>query len=309
MNPAQDHIEAKDFPERITVELTNRCNLSCTFCPRQHLSMPQGFMRNELFKHIVDECARHLPVALVPFFRGESLLHPDFIPLMEYAKRKGLGPIQITTNAMLLDAQMAEHLVAIGTDFINISLDTLNPDVYEKSRRGACYEKVVENVLRLIEIKNTSGAALPVIQISGVDIEEYHPYKEAFIAYWRTRADRVRIYVEHSREGRFGSVEPTSDRSNQTRRACHKPFTDLVVYWNGDVALCNHDWNRQDRLGNVANTSIATIWTGERYQDIRTDHLARQQRLEALCRECDHWMTYYVDHGILGELYEKDPHC
>lgn len=57
------------FPNRITVELTNECNVSCTFCNRQKIQMELGFMSKELYYKIIDEAAQHLPVKLVPFFR------------------------------------------------------------------------------------------------------------------------------------------------------------------------------------------------------------------------------------------------
>ena len=47
--------ELRDFPERITVELTNRCNLECTFCPRHLVEMKLGNMEMSLFKKIVDQ--------------------------------------------------------------------------------------------------------------------------------------------------------------------------------------------------------------------------------------------------------------
>lgn len=108
-----------EFPDRITVELTNRCNVSCTFCPRQSVDMKIGYMSMELYKKIVDEAAKHLPVKLVVFFRGESLLHPQFIECVEYAKKRGIGPIQYATNAFEMTKDMADKLLETGIDFIS----------------------------------------------------------------------------------------------------------------------------------------------------------------------------------------------
>ena len=72
-----------DFPNRITIELTNQCNVSCSFCPRQKINMEIGFMDIKLYKKIIDEASSHLPVKLVLFFRGESMLHPQFIECLQ----------------------------------------------------------------------------------------------------------------------------------------------------------------------------------------------------------------------------------
>ena len=58
----------REFPNRITVELTNDCNVSCTFCNRQKLAMDIGYMSEALFYKIVDEASEHLPMKLVPLF-------------------------------------------------------------------------------------------------------------------------------------------------------------------------------------------------------------------------------------------------
>ena len=102
-------MERLDFPNRITVELTNQCNVSCSFCPRQDVPMEIGFMDMGLYRKIIDEAAQHLPVKLVLFFRGESLLHPHFLQCLGYAKERGIGPIQFASNALALDAETAEN--------------------------------------------------------------------------------------------------------------------------------------------------------------------------------------------------------
>ena len=52
----------REFPNRITVELTNDCNVSCTFCNRQKIAMDIGYMSEALFYKIVDEASEHLPM-------------------------------------------------------------------------------------------------------------------------------------------------------------------------------------------------------------------------------------------------------
>ena len=44
-----------------------------------------------MFKRLVDEAAEHLPVTLVPFFRGESLINQELVSLLAYAKKEGPG--------------------------------------------------------------------------------------------------------------------------------------------------------------------------------------------------------------------------
>ena len=135
------------FPNRITIELTNKCNVSCTFCPRQTIPMKLGCMDMTLYKKIIDEASLHLPVKIVLFFRGESLLHPQFIDCLRYAKEKGLGPIQFASNALALTSNITEMMLEAEIDFVSFSLDTLNPEVYKKTRATGDLKKSMDNVI------------------------------------------------------------------------------------------------------------------------------------------------------------------
>jgi sulfatase maturation enzyme AslB (radical SAM superfamily) len=294
------------FPERITLELTNACNLSCVFCPRKVMSKHIGFLDVELAGKLIDEMADHLPVSVVPFFRGEPLLHPQWAEILDNLKQKGIGPIQITSNATLLDEKAAQQLIDMQVDFISFSLDTLNNEKYESARRGAKYRQVTENIDTLLSLKKKSNSRYPEIQVSAIDIPEYQADMDDFITFWETRVDRVRIYIEHSKDGHPGSIS-SSLPAFETRQPCHKVFTDMVVLWDGEVALCNHDWTRDKgpQIGNVSFGSIEAVWQSERYRSIRAMHLKSDVTEETLCQHCDHWKMYYLPEGYLGKLYAR----
>lgn len=296
--------ELHDFPGRITLELTNKCNICCTFCPRKMMEKNLGFMDLALAKRLIDEIAEHLPVSLVPFFRGEPLLHPDWYEILRYAKAKGIGPLQFTTNATLMDKDVARALIDLQLDFISFSLDTIDSELYQQTRRGSDYDRVHENIIYLLELKRELGVSFPEVQVSAVDTPMHHDKLDDFVSYWRPKVDRVRIYIEHSQDGNPGSIAIPLPLF-QKRLPCHKLFTDMVIYWNGEVALCNHDWNRvgADHLGDVRRRAIAEVWRSEKYNELRTLHLEGAVQGIRPCNYCDHWKMYYIEDGFLGKMY------
>ena len=290
------------FPERLTVEVTNRCNLECFMCPRNKIEMESGAMDMDLFKRIIDEASRFLPVSLVPFFRGEALLHPRFIEMLRYARKKGLGPIQLGTNAHLLTDEVSKGIIDMGIDFISFSVDAMDRDLYSRMRGSDSFKKVFSNILKFIEAKNKKRSKRPEIQISCVKTEENREFVQEFVAFWKDRADRVRIYSAHSLDGRLGHLK--EDIGGDQRRFCLKILTDMVIYWNGDVAICNHDWKRDLFIGNVNEKSIREIWRGRVYDEIRRRQLNNDVEDFLPCRDCSHWKMYYTDNHIIGEVYE-----
>ncbi len=297
-----------EFPDRITVELTNRCNVSCTFCPRQSVDMKIGYMSMELYKKIVDEAAKHLPVKLVVFFRGESLLHPQFIECVEYAKKRGIGPIQYATNAFEMTKDMADKLLETGIDFISFSLDTLDPEIYRKSRLCGNLDVSRDNVIYLskkCEERKKKGLQAPTLQVSTIEVEDYMPGQEKFIEFWKKYVDIVRVYYEHDDNGRFRNVEIQKllEEEVPDRKPCRKIFTDLLVYWDGQLALCCYDWRGGLHDLNLNKMTIEEAWNSPLYEELREAHNNNEIADGTMCKKCQHWRIDYVENGYLGKLY------
>lgn len=299
--------ELRAFPERLTLELTNRCNLECTFCPRHLVNMNLGNMEWELFQKIVDEAAEHLPMIMVLFFRGESLTHPDLCKMIRYAKEKGIGPIQLASNGFLLSEEMGEKIIDSGLDFISFSLDTIDADVYKQTRIHSDLNVAMNNVVNFVkkcDRVKAEGKHVPEIQVSSVDVADYKASQQKFIDFWRQYADKVRIYMEHSADGNLGSIASIHDEK-ETRRPCAKVYNDMIIYWDGTVALCNHDWENKLNIGNVKASTIESVWHSENYKKIRTMHEKGEFCDEIVCKHCDHWRMYYSPEGFVGKAFDK----
>lgn len=304
--------DTTDFPRRITIELSSRCNLSCVMCPRQYVSSKNGFMDETLFGKIVEEIDPENVEAVVPFFRGESLLHPRFMELLRLLRGHCRANIQLATNGLLLNEQMIRDLLfKIRIDLISFSLDAINEETYQKIRLGGSLERATENALRFLQLRDDSASRDTIVQVSltenVLNLEEI----SSFITYWRDRADRVRIYPTHSEGGNFGALaSPGFRRPSSQRSYCMKPHTDMVIYHDGRVALCNHDWDRprSESLGSVREKTIREIWRDLPYRRVREkQYQSAWDELEP-CRHCDHWQPHGNGHSPIGLLVEGKGH-
>jgi GTP 3',8-cyclase len=119
----------------LRVSLTDRCNLRCSYCmPAEGLDWlpkPEVLTDGEVIR-LVRIGVERLGITEVRFTGGEPLLRrglPDLV-----ARTGELRPrpeISLTTNAIGL-ARVAAPLREAGLDRINVSLDTLRPDVFMK---------------------------------------------------------------------------------------------------------------------------------------------------------------------------------
>jgi GTP 3',8-cyclase len=122
----------------LRVSLTDRCNLRCAYCmPPEGLDWlpaPEVLTGDEVVR-LVRIGTSMLGIREVRFTGGEPLLRRDLESIV--ARTAALEPrpeISLTTNGIGL-ARRAERLRAAGLDRINVSLDTLRPEVFRKLAR------------------------------------------------------------------------------------------------------------------------------------------------------------------------------
>ena len=134
------------------ISVTDRCNLRCIYC------MPangvQSFRHSDVLSYeeivrVVRQAAalgiRHLRVT-----GGEPMARKGCMELIDMLHRiPGIETIALTTNAMLLDGRVQE-IHGKGLTSMNISVDSLDPDVFRKMTRGGDIQvvrRVIEDAL------------------------------------------------------------------------------------------------------------------------------------------------------------------
>src|SRR5512143_1599800 len=97
---------------RLHVELTNRCNFSCEFCPDGKVRRPRGSMAYPLLERILSD-AKGVAVQVHFHIMGEPTLYPHLKEAVQLARDQGLAP-SVTTNGSHLSSDTAKDLFAAG---------------------------------------------------------------------------------------------------------------------------------------------------------------------------------------------------
>jgi hypothetical protein len=137
--------------ERIYIELTNRCNFACEFCPNPVMERPPGQMEFALLEQVLEEVALARVARLVLFHQqGEPTLYARLADAVRAGTRRGLA-IAVTTNGSTLNDRLVDALLEAGLARLHISLQT--PDEASFRIRGARnlgYAAFEERVARAI---------------------------------------------------------------------------------------------------------------------------------------------------------------
>ncbi|MFE6100011.1 GTP 3',8-cyclase MoaA [Streptomyces laurentii] len=133
----------------LRVSLTDRCNLRCTYCmPEEGLSWlakPDLLTDDEIVR-LVRIAVTDLGVTEVRFTGGEPLLRPGLTGIV--ARCAALEPrpqLSLTTNGIGL-ARTAAALRDAGLDRVNVSLDTLRPEVFKTLTRRDRHQDVLDGM-------------------------------------------------------------------------------------------------------------------------------------------------------------------
>ncbi|MBS1263768.1 MAG: 7,8-dihydro-6-hydroxymethylpterin dimethyltransferase [Methanonatronarchaeales archaeon] len=124
----------------LRVSLTQGCNQSCLYCHREGQWEPaDGEISGEEVVDLI-EVAKTRGVEKVKFTGGEPLVRQDLERIIE-AVSPGLRDVSLTTNGTML-ADRARGLRAAGLDRVNVSLDSLDEDVYSAVTGGSVDDAV-----------------------------------------------------------------------------------------------------------------------------------------------------------------------
>jgi MoaA/NifB/PqqE/SkfB family radical SAM enzyme len=142
-----------DALTKLYVEITTVCNLNCQMCLQRAWGEPIGSMPLSTFTNLMHQVEQfpHPPILHFGGY-GEPMSHPDFIRFVQLAKASG-SRVEVTTNATLLDADVADALLELDIDRLVVSIDGVRAETYEDIRVRASFEHVIHNMVQFHRMK------------------------------------------------------------------------------------------------------------------------------------------------------------
>jgi radical SAM protein with 4Fe4S-binding SPASM domain len=264
-----------DFPYIIDIELTNKCNLACSFCSRQFMKREQGFMDLNTFNKIINECKKY--GTGIRFIRwGEPFLHPDILKYIKIVKDNKL-PLHITTNGLLLDNTILKQLVKLKLDSIIFSMQGIDKEGYEKYRNNKMYDILDKNIKNLARYRSFLSHK-PFIAINTTISMKDWNNRSKFIEYWEKYIDNVSVGKTN-----FSRI----DNSIGEYIICKEFWQKLSVDWDGDVSACCSDYDRMVNIGNINKDSLYNLWNCNQILDSYRNLMKNnKQNSLSLCSKC-----------------------
>jgi len=223
----------------LRISITDHCNLKCYYCTpfsgRDHLSRTQILSYEEMLK--VAKAAAHCGITKIRITGGEPLVRKGVVEFCRMLSEiDGLNSLALTTNGIYLE-EMAEPLFNAGVRRINISLDTLRPERFEKITGYNRLPRVLAGIRRAEQI-GMQPIKINTVVMRGINDDEIEdlarltldkPYHVRFIELMPTDSSAYGNY-----ESLFIPVEEFMKKINQVDRVKIEPTTDSY----GPARLC-----------------------------------------------------------------------
>jgi len=288
-------------PFSLAIEPTTACNLRCPECPSglRNFTRPTGHLKSTFFKQIIEDVHQEL-LYLTFYFQGEPYLHPEFLDMVSYARSKKIYTAT-STNAHYLNDENAKKTVESGLDRLIISIDGTTQETYESYRVGGQLDKVLEGARNMVKWKKKLGARSPhlifqflVVRPNEHQIEEVKAlakdigmdeviFKTAQVYDFENGNDLIPTIDKFSRyqQGTNGKWTIKNSLDNQ----CWKMWHSNVITWDGKVVPCCFDKDADHVLGELKQTSMQEIWSGDAYKSFRSSILKSRKEVD-ICQNC-----------------------
>lgn len=307
ISPQETYDDLLGFPRYLEIETVNTCNARCPMCTISDWKRKSLPITDSLFNKIASEVVQYADkIKRVTLYRdGEPLIDKKLPLRIAFFKERGIKSTSISTNVSLLTEERAKDLLSAGLDIIIMSIDSLQKEVYEKIRLGLCFEEVMHNARSFIELRDKMR---PQTQIwmrmirQEDNFEEwplYHNYWSKFLL----PGDRVYYHNIFNWGGQLRSFKPVN-KSYEPNLPCVALWSLMVIFSNGDVPLCNSDYNNKYPLGSVARNSIQELWQSKLMQERRQFHLDGRKDSIDICGNCNVWDEYAQGASISSRYAE-----
>lgn len=291
----------QDPPFCVQVELSEGCNLYCDFCGLQGIREKPGnfkFMTLHTAKLLARQMSELGWRARVEFaMHGEPTMNPEYIEIVEvFRSFLPMSQLMMTSNGggLLRPPGVVQSLY----DLFDAGLNVFAFDAYE-------YVKIKDKVDEALGNSDHHGGAL------GFDVHrypeqlEYSPHNR----YGHTARKFIRVAdISTQTKGTHSTLNNhcgngSAPLKEALNARCAKPFRELSVRWNGDVALCCNDWRGVYKCGNVCKDGLDKVWHSQPFKSARKALLHGMRSELSPCDICDA-KSYRV--GLLPDKFGKE---
>lgn len=256
-------------PEKVTVDISNSCNLHCQFCcschaddnPRRWTKEP--FLPWAKFLGIASDCVDLKVDEICVAGGGEPTLHPRFPAMMRHLETLPIR-IKLLTNAAFPPRYCADVLKA---DHVVINLSVSNREKYHLLHGKDVFDAVVANIKQLVNLRDRIKPAcfIEVICILNVENVNNKAVMRKFVSGLGVNLLTFHEMIVHPHNQKIAVVTPglscAKEPGNDEHTACLNGWFSVIINIDGNVNICYRIPRMS--LGNFFEMSFKDVWNSD----------------------------------------------
>lgn len=266
---------------KIYIEITNICNLNCSFCSK--VNRKKEYMSLNNFKEILNKIKDYTDYIYL-HVKGEPLLNPNVIDMIKLCEEYNIK-VNLTTNGTLFPQLVEQLKECKNLNKINFSLHSENnyTDYCENIFKSV--DKLPDTVTAIYRLWTLKDNELDEKSTNIVNkISEYYHLSAKTVEKIKSENNvkiNSTIYVDKDNEFEW----PTLNNSEMSSGYCYALKTQIAILVDGTVVPCCLDSDGIINLGNINNMSLDEIIHSNRYQKLQKSFQDRKP-CEELCQKC-----------------------
>lgn len=285
------------LPIDVSLELASHCSMRCEYCyhsDSKNLPFTKGYMDLNTAKLIIADAASWKVPSIKFNYRGESTLHPDFKQITQFAKDHADSKtfIERLTNSNFNFKNGSEDILdgLCNQTKVKISFDSFIPEVLEKQRAGAKFDRIVKNIDDFYNYKARKNTEI-VIQAVRTKLNADEEIAHKVSKRWPMAKVSIRDMVG-GRVDTDLSVYENKTRDVKNRKSCIQAHARLIFDWEGNAQACCPDIGSRLNFGNIKSQSIFQIFNSEKAKDLRASLKDKTAFMLEPCKSCSSFESY-----------------
>lgn len=257
---------------KIYVEITNYCNLNCSFCSKDNRIKKE--MSVEEFNIVLDKIKDYTDTIYL-HIKGEPLMHSNIDKILESANNKNIN-VRITTNGTLLKNRF-DILSNRKIKQINVSLHS------ENNKKD--YFKEVFDTTKLLSNKTAIIYRIWINNNKNIisEIENYFNIDNLEEKLNENNNIKLSDNIYLDKDIEF--IWPNSDNKEYSDSRCLGTKTHIGILSDGTVVPCCLDSSGLIKLGNIFENNMNDILNSELFKNIR-DGFKNKKAIHPVCKHC-----------------------
>lgn len=276
---------------KVNFDLCTFCNHQCTFCSNSDDRTIKSSVNFSDFIAVLDNVTQYIKINNLSLSaKGEILLNKDLERIINASKNIYKVPyVYFSTNGSILNYQRSKTVLEAGVDSIKFSINAIDRETYKKKHLKDDFEKVIENLKKLIFLKKDKFPKVKIF-ISVVTDEAQDKIINGFKTILQESYEELDGILLYALQYTPKDNHIQNQNILVERKYCLiSPLNEVYINSDCSLGFCCKDYFDEINFGSLLESDFLSLYNSSKYKNLRKCFINNDFKENSLCYNC---LTY-----------------